>query len=391
MGGFLFLIFTRAVFSAYRSVSSVKWKSMISMITIFIGSLAITATFTIGSNVDTYVDYLININGGPKVTAYNYSQSEIFSENDLKIYRGISSVKESFLSSESIVNFRYKDKALRFKTIPITKDNWTSHSLKILSGSMISPFKKGRVSLSVVLSEEAIKKLKMPLPVGKFVSVKMKGGGEIQLKIIGITKSDGYSFDQGTAYVPHEVFRDISGEKGLTQLSVVGSGANFMNWIENFSNTFLKKKFGENLWIYNPLSQFLEQKAQLSVFIEMGYVLGLLALVAGSIGATSVMIFNINLRRREIGLYKSMGFSSIIILIQFTLETVILSLLGGILGAVGGSILGYFMSQGMFPVAEVSVLGFFLGVLSALVTGTLFGLVPAFMASRVDPVKALQG
>jgi putative ABC transport system permease protein len=122
----------------------------------------------------------------------------------------------------------------------------------------------------------------------------------------------------------------------------------------------------------------------------MGYILGFMALVAGAVGSTSVMILNINLRKKEIGLYKSMGFSPFVILVQFTFETLIQSLFGGLLGGFFGSIIGYYISMDIFNIAELNVLGFFLGISSATLTGLVFGLIPAFMAARVDPVKALQ-
>ena len=79
-------IFNRAFIAAFRSITSVKWKAGIAILTIFIGALAITTTFSISSNVDVYVDYLIDQHGGPKVTIHNYSEKNKFEPNDLKKY-----------------------------------------------------------------------------------------------------------------------------------------------------------------------------------------------------------------------------------------------------------------------------------------------------------------
>ena len=103
------------------------------------------------------------------------------------------------------------------------------------------------------------------------------------------------------------------------------------------------------------------------------------------------MILNINLRKREIGLYKSLGFSSSIVLLQFSLETLILSFVGGVFGAGLGGLGGVEISKIILPFSYFSIDGVILGVICAVITGGLFGLIPAWMASRVDPVKALQG
>ena len=87
-------IFLRAFKAAYRSISSVKWKASISILTIFIGALAITTTFTISSNVDVYVDYLMNQNGGAKVSIFNFSPKAQFEPSEIKKFKDISVVKK---------------------------------------------------------------------------------------------------------------------------------------------------------------------------------------------------------------------------------------------------------------------------------------------------------
>jgi len=249
----------------------------------------------------------------------------------------------------------------------------------------------GRSSNVIVLSKESIKKFGSDLKVGSYINVKIKGEGEIGLKVIGIVELTQNEVDYGTAFVDINIYQILTGKNTLPELHVLGTHTSWMNWLEAFSQSALQEKFSTNININNPLVYIMEVKKQLNVFIQMGYVLGILALIAGTIGSTSVMILNINLRRREIGLYKAMGFSPLIILIQFTCETLIISVFGGILGGILGSGLGYYISQGMFPVAQLSVMGLGLGLASATATGLVFGMIPAVLAAKTDPVKALQG
>lgn len=387
----LFFIISRAFENSYRSVSAVRWKSLIAVSTIFIGALAITTTFTISSNVDGYIQYLIEINGGPRVTVINDGVEVHFSKNDIEKIQKVSIVKNVYGTDESGVSVRYLDSNLHLRLRAVTEENYKMLPLKLLKGSSVSLLDQKKSTNGIVLSRSAVKRLGFPLDIHDYVAVKVKGGDEILLKLIGIVDVTDQSYDSGFGWVNFPLYRDITGKKSLSELHIVSKDSNWMNWAEKFGKTVLEEKFGNNIWFINPLESFLEEKKRLWVFIEMGYILGFMALLAGSIGSTSVMILNINLRRREIGLYKAMGFSSFIVLIQFTLETLILSVFGGFAGSLIGSILGVFISRGMFPIGEFSLMGMSLGFGVAILTGLVFGLIPAFIASKLDPVSALQG
>jgi putative ABC transport system permease protein len=385
------LLFLRAFEAAKKSIASVKWKAAISILIIFIGALAITTTFTISSNVDVYVDYLMDQNGGAKVSIFNFSPKMQFASTEIEKFKKVSVIKKVYAAGSDDVRFRQTDQSSMLKTHAVTIDNQSHLPYKILGGTFISPSRDTRSGNVVVLSREAAKKFSKQPIIGEYLNAKIKGEGEIRLKVIGVVDVTENQYDMGLAYVGMDVYQMLTGKKTLNELHVVGTKASWMNWIENFSRSVLSESFRNNIWINNPFAQFVQTKNQLETFIQMGYTLGILALIAGIVGSTGVMILNINLRRREIGLYKSMGFSPQIILLQFTCETLLLSFIGGVLGGLMGSIVGYYISLDMFPVAELSFWGFLLGLFSALVAGLVFGLIPAFLAAKMDPVKALQG
>ena len=384
-------IMIRAFENAYRSVASVKWKSSISIMTILIGSLAITSTFTISQNIDGYIQYLVNQSGGPKITAFNFTKDIPFTLQDMEQFRKISIVKNIYGTDDADVGIRFHDKFFRLKLHPVTPENVKNLNYKLISGHFISGYDQKDSPNTIVLSEEALKLFNYLPEVGSFVNAKIKGDEEIRLKIIGIAKSTELDADQGSGWVNFPLYHDLSGRTFMGKLHIYATSIAWLDWLEKFGKKLFGDRFGNQYFLDNPLQRFVDQKNQMNSFIKMGYILGFLALVAGSIGSTSVMILNVNLRKREIGLYKAMGFSPSIILFQFSLETLILSLLGGLLGAMSGSFLGLIISRDLFPVANLSLIGFLLGLGSALVTGMIFGLVPAIIAAKIDPVKALQG
>jgi putative ABC transport system permease protein len=118
--------------------------------------------------------------------------------------------------------------------------------------------------------------------------------------------------------------------------------------------------------------------------------LPLLSIVIGGIVIMNIMMISVTERTREIGIRKSIGAHPRHILAQFLYESVILSLIGGIIGIlfgvwIGGAMLSGWMDIDITPTTLAIVLGF--GISTAV--GVFFGIYPAMKAARMDPVKAL--
>ncbi len=138
--------------------------------------------------------------------------------------------------------------------------------------------------------------------------------------------------------------------------------------------------------------QLIEQmESQLGVMTLLLGAIGSISLLVGGIGVMNVMLISVTERRREIGVRRALGASRGDIRRQFLVESVILTLAGGLVGLAAGSgaTLGICQYTGWeFFVSTLSVV-VGLGVSSAV--GLFFGLQPAHQASRLDPIVALQG
>lgn len=126
-----------------------------------------------------------------------------------------------------------------------------------------------------------------------------------------------------------------------------------------------------------------------------GMVLGLISiisLIVGGIGITNIMLATIKERIKEIGLKKSVGATSGDVKVQFLMESSLLSLMGGVLGAGLGVILSVSAVRAMdFGVtAKIHFPIIFIGLAFALVVGLISGLYPAIKASKVSPMEALR-
>jgi putative ABC transport system permease protein len=113
-------------------------------------------------------------------------------------------------------------------------------------------------------------------------------------------------------------------------------------------------------------------------------------LLVGGVGVLSVMLISFSDRRFEIGLRKALGASDKEIFIQFLLESLVLAALGALAGTVGGAALCRALSANFPYGLIVNPFGLLVAWAVALGLALVFGLYPAFKASRLSPMEAMR-
>jgi putative ABC transport system permease protein len=153
----------------------------------------------------------------------------------------------------------------------------------------------------------------------------------------------------------------------------------------------LKKRLSEtDIDSYNNISDIQEQQTTLHMVSNSLLVLAGISLLVGGVGIANITIASVTERTKEIGLRRAIGATSFEIVVQFILEAVFLSLLGGAAAIITVHGLTVVVADNFdFPYQfEPATAVFSLG--SALLVGVGAGFFPALQASKIDPVKALR-
>ncbi len=222
--------------------------------------------------------------------------------------------------------------------------------------------------------------------------------GGIQFTIIGVTATKGSSgFQDGDSLFIAPITAIQSSLTGYGSLSTILVEAktsvgttNAQTEIETILDARHKVKNANSrdYRLFNQAQLLATSSSSSSVFtVLLGAVAGI-SLLVGGIGITNIMLVTVIERTREIGIRKAIGAPKGIILAQFLIEATILSLVGGLLGVIGGFIGSHFTIVGVKPIIVPSSVLLAFGV--SIIIGVFFGGYPASRAAKLRPIEALR-
>jgi putative ABC transport system permease protein len=121
-----------------------------------------------------------------------------------------------------------------------------------------------------------------------------------------------------------------------------------------------------------------------------GFMIGIITLMGAAIGLMNIMLVSVTERTREVGVRKALGATKSFIRIQFLVEAVSISVLGGLFGIVFGIMIGNGVSSFIGGGFIIPWLWIIVGVIICFVVGVVSGIYPAIKASNLDPIESLR-
>ena len=243
----------------------------------------------------------------------------------------------------------------------------------------------------VVLSEEAREALfgEDENAVGQKVSI----NGQ-KFTVVGVEDEDQSiyaSFFSGKCYIPVSTYSLMFSSANVDEISVTALNTETLDDVVDDCVSLLLAKYGEgSIKIINLTKELENAQNILDIFKTVVSAVAAIALLVGGIGIMNIMLVTVKERTREIGIRKALGAGEHHILGQFLAEALFYAMFGGLLGIGVGILLTNLAGSVLGIQAEVSAAAATLSVLFSATVGIVFGLMPAYKASKLNPVEALR-
>lgn len=226
-------------------------------------------------------------------------------------------------------------------------------------------------------------------PIGKDVTL-----NRIRFQVIGVAepKSSG-SFGgpdiDSSVYIPVTTARSALGQEKISYILVQASDKKDIERAKERIESVMSKRLNEEDFSITDQAEILKTIQTILGTLTVGLAgIAAISLVVGGIGIMNIMLVAVSERTREIGLRKALGATPKSILIQFLIESAVLSTLGGTIGIILG-ILGALGIRAFFP-ATPALNSILLAFGVSLATGIVFGVFPARKAAALNPIEALR-
>lgn len=402
---FLFLIHLQ---NARQSIKSNRLRSFLTMVGITIGVASITTIMALSAGANKIVSTQVDALGGNiAVVRPGAPTNDAFSQlagdhqfaastltdidvASIKDIEHVSAVAPLMVIGGAVSG--NSDAPANTPIVATTPELQAVSNIQIADGQFLDP--NLIASTAVIGPQLSVNLFGTEHSIGQTIRVK----GE-PFTIIGVMKRTNSPINYNNVDFDNAVLINLEsgralnqGSSHLQQINVQSDSVTHLtSVITTINKTLLRNHLNEvdfavlsGTQVAQPTSRIFTAIAGVSVAIAA------ISLIVGGVGIMNIMLVSVAERTREIGIRKALGASNRDIVAQFLIESLVLSIGGGI----AGYLLGYAVAFGIStfltfdPILNWEIAGVAIGV--SLIIGTLFGIYPAIRAARRDPISALR-
>ncbi len=402
-----------SLFFAFNSLVVNRLRTFLSLLGITIGIFAIISVFTVIDSLEVSIrnsiaklgDNVVYVQKWPWARQHNYPWWKYLNRPVPNLKEKKEIMRRSHLAQAASFmistnkNIQYKDNSAEGVTIfSATHDYEDIRSFEIEKGRYFSLFEsntgKNRAIIGAVIAEKLFQDEN---PIGK--TLKILGH---KVKIIGVFKKEGsdafgISNDEQVLLPINyaKTIFDIKSDRMNPMIMVKAhTGISSNELVEELTGIMRSirrlKPTEEDNFALNQSSLISQNFDSLFVILDItGIIIGGFSILVGGFGIANIMFVSVKEQTKLIGIQKALGAKNTFILLQFLNESVILTLLGGVLGLLI-IFVGTKIVSAAFDVDFVLTIGNILtGVLISVSIGIISGIIPAYKAAKLNPVEAI--
>jgi putative ABC transport system permease protein len=399
--------FGETVKSSIRTLWSHKMRSALTMLGIVIGTGALVAVMSLIAGLNRTVAAQFQSVGTDIISVSRYPWVQVGDQEEYQNRKKITvadSEAVSALPSVGLVapnihtrrNISFEGQSVRYTLVSGTTPEYeTIDNFDVEAGRFITDLDVDRRRNVVVIGSDIREELfELRDPMGKDVRI----GGQ-RFTVVGVLEEKGdilgNSLDS-LLLIPFTTFEKAFGHRRSVVIDCQpADGVTMERTIEDIRQLMrIRRKVPRDepddfaINTQDDLTSFYHQLTGV-LYLAMVGIVGL-ALLVGGIGVMNVMLVSVAERTKEIGVRKAIGARRSDITSQFLVESIFLTVLGGILGILGGGTLGFLVGKVSPLPAAVTPTAVALATAFAIITGLLFGVYPASRAGRLRPIEALR-
>lgn len=388
--------FLQAYKMAIKSIKSNKVRSFLTMLGVIIGVSSVIAavgfaqgsTKSITDQISSLGTNLIQVsimgrNSNRNVT---YEQLKEFADNNSSEIAAVAPQ----IDSSAVVKYMTKNKDT--SVIGTNPDYQTIRSIGVQSGRfLVQNDLDSRQRVAVIGTAVVNEIFEGGNPLGK----KIKINGQL-FTVVGVLEEKDGGQEGGqddTVIIPVTVAQRLFRYGTIRNFSIQAASPDTVESAMEKLEEFLYKiyKSYDTFRVFNQ-AQMLETLDNMTGTMTAVLAgIAAISLVVGGIGIMNIMLVSVTERAKEIGIRKAIGAKKKNILVQFLIEAVIVTGIGGIIGVLAGLSIIHFIIGGFNLVPEVySIPWILISFGISLVVGIVFGLFPAYKAASLNPIEALR-